>query len=347
MLETFRPGGSLAWDFLWQSTLILGLGLAATVFLPRRPARRTGCCSWPCSRRSSPRSSHRRRAARAGGCSHPSLNTNRPGSRPPQPPARPGQSPTARRWLRVDELLNSPRHRLAPAILANHRESRERRTLTLACPDRLLFPRSRPPLRTDLLPSHGEAALGVWLMLAILAAIRLVLSLMIGLGVLRRSRQVSDTALVAAAARSAARLGVHPPPELRASSHVDCPAIWCWGRRPVIVLPEAAEPATTVDWAGVFCHELAHWLRRDHWSSLLGELLTCCPPLASAGLVGQASTPAAQRAGLRRLGARDRPAGHGLRRVAPGPGSSASRASGPDGGLEPSRSLRPDPAYPG
>ena len=60
--------------------------------------------------------------------------------------------------------------------------------------------------------------------------------------------------------------------------HVDCPAIWCWGRRPVIVLPEAAKPATTVDWAGVLCHELAHWLRRDHWSSLLGELLTAALP---------------------------------------------------------------------
>ena len=28
----------------------------------------------------------------------------------------------------------------------------------------------------------------------------------------------------------------------------------------------------------MFCHELAHWLRGDHWSSLLGEVLACALP---------------------------------------------------------------------
>ena len=115
-------------------------------------------------------------------------------------------------------------------------------------------------------------------MLAILTVGRLVSSLVIGLGVVRRSRQMSDEALATAAAWSAARLGVCPAPELLASSDVDCPAIWCWGRRPAILLPEAAETAARVDWAGVFCHELAHWVRRDQWSSLLGEVLVCALP---------------------------------------------------------------------
>ena len=28
----------------------------------------------------------------------------------------------------------------------------------------------------------------------------------------------------------------------------------------------------------MFCHELAHWVRRDHWSSLLAEVLACALP---------------------------------------------------------------------
>jgi hypothetical protein len=39
MFETFRPGVSLAWDYLWQSTLFLGLGLTVSMLLARRPAR--------------------------------------------------------------------------------------------------------------------------------------------------------------------------------------------------------------------------------------------------------------------------------------------------------------------
>ena len=36
--------------------------------------------------------------------------------------------------------------------------------------------------------------------------------------------------------------------------------------------------AASVDWVGVFCHELAHWVRRDQWSGLLAEVLVCALP---------------------------------------------------------------------
>ena len=39
MFETLHQGGSLAWDYLWQSTLFLTLGLGASVALARWPAR--------------------------------------------------------------------------------------------------------------------------------------------------------------------------------------------------------------------------------------------------------------------------------------------------------------------
>ncbi len=47
----------------------------------------------------------------------------------------------------------------------------------------------------------------------------------------------------------------------------------------MIVLPEDAPTgAASLDWVGVFCHELAHWARRDHWSGLLAEVLVCALP---------------------------------------------------------------------
>ena len=34
----------------------------------------------------------------------------------------------------------------------------------------------------------------------------------------------------------------------------------------------------SIDWVAVFCHELAHWRRLDHVSSLAGQLLVCVLP---------------------------------------------------------------------
>ena len=57
---------------------------------------------------------------------------------------------------------------------------------------------------------------------------------------------------------------------------VRCPAIWCWGQRPLILVPPVGEEK--VDWVAVFCHELAHWVRRDHHGVLLAEVLVCALP---------------------------------------------------------------------
>ena len=75
------------------------------------------------------------------------------------------------------------------------------------------------------------------------------------------------------------RIGLGVKPDIRCSDNVHGPVIWCWGRHPVILLSETNEAAPDrVDWTGVFCHELAHWVRRDHWSSLLGEILVAIVP---------------------------------------------------------------------
>ncbi len=123
------------------------------------------------------------------------------------------------------------------------------------------------------------ALVGLWCVLSGLCLARLVVSLVLGHRIVGRARLIVCESTERAVDAACTRLGLGVRPVLRASSRVACPAIWCWGRRPVIVLPDAVDMlAAPVDWVGVFCHELAHWLRRDQWSSLLGEVLVCALP---------------------------------------------------------------------
>jgi hypothetical protein len=122
-----------------------------------------------------------------------------------------------------------------------------------------------------------------WLLLTSLSVARLAFSSLLGMGVVRRAQRFNDEAFMAALVAAAERLGISVTPELRVSDRLRGPAIWCWGRRPVIVLSQTGvaaqlKPSGPVDWVGVFCHELAHWLRWDQWSSLLAELLVRALP---------------------------------------------------------------------
>ena len=120
---------------------------------------------------------------------------------------------------------------------------------------------------------------------------------------------------------------------------VACPAIWCWGRRPVIL---CRKPPTCGG-----CRSIGSASSATSWRTGCGATSgracsprswSACPALASAGVAGQASAEPTQRAGLRRLGARDRPGG---RRTMPSRcwawSRSARHGAGPVGGLEPSR----------
>jgi hypothetical protein len=110
-------------------------------------------------------------------------------------------------------------------------------------------------------------------------AARLLLSFQRGRGLLARSHPVPEGRLHDALCEAAARLGLPAVPRLVASGEIRSPMVWCWGRRPVLLLPASAlEGADAVDWVSIFCHELAHWKRRDHWSSLAGEILTALLP---------------------------------------------------------------------
>ncbi|MEJ7640359.1 MAG: M56 family metallopeptidase, partial [Singulisphaera sp.] len=46
-----------------------------------------------------------------------------------------------------------------------------------------------------------------------------------------------------------------------------------------LLLPDRTRlEGSPVDWAGIFCHELAHWKRKDHVAAFLAELTVCALP---------------------------------------------------------------------
>ncbi len=265
MLEAIRPGESILWDCIWQSTVFLGVGLGASVTLARRPARAhrflvlamlaalaapilaqgARLCGWGLLTRSAESPATRI----AAGARTPSIAIEPPAIARVSLPSSAIAQPASAEGIGATQLAGQRAAVIADATFRRHQ-----------------------------MVGWRALALSGWLILSGLAVARLVTSLFLGVSLVRRARLLNDETLTFAATVAAARLGLFELPELRASSRIRSPSIWCWGRRPLIVLPENAAAATSVAWVGVFCHELAHWLRRDHWSNLLGEVSVCALP---------------------------------------------------------------------
>jgi len=95
----------------------------------------------------------------------------------------------------------------------------------------------------------------------------------------RRVARAEDAGpeVAAAACRIAAGLGVACPPTVKAATGISSPMLWGWGRNAVVLFPRellarlAPEARDTL-----LAHELAHFLRRDHWMRVLEFVATGC-----------------------------------------------------------------------
>lgn len=247
MFEHLRPSDSLVWTILWQSSAFLALGLAMSLVLRKRPAR----AHWVLL------------SAMLAALASPALTE------------------TGRRlgW----GLWATP----APVVEAVA-------TTTTAPPIATVFHQPAPPPSFFEAPRSVEVAPVVepiarpslswrsafllgWAAASLFLFARLLASFVGGWRLARSAREVDDSAVRAWVESAADRLGLRAVPRVGRLSAVRCPAVWCWGRRPLLLLPEEGR-AEGVDWAGVFRHELAHWSRRDHISMLLAELLVCALP---------------------------------------------------------------------
>ncbi len=115
-----------------------------------------------------------------------------------------------------------------------------------------------------------------WGVLSVAAIARLAVSARQGRNLATGAWPVDDAMISAVCRRAARRLGLDDPPMVCESGAVRCPVIWCWGAGPKLILPSRRLDRERL--FDVLCHELAHFRRRDHLSSLAGELAMCLLP---------------------------------------------------------------------
>lgn len=121
-------------------------------------------------------------------------------------------------------------------------------------------------------PSAAQAGLGwegslliLWLSLAAFVCIRNLRAIAASQHLVRNAKSITSGRLPKRAAQLARRMGIGSTPELFSSESIQGPLIWCWSRRPRIYLPTPTRDLEPLD--GILIHELAHYRRRDHWSS--------------------------------------------------------------------------------
>src|SRR5438445_5285379 len=142
------------------------------------------------------------------------------------------------------------------------------------------------PGEAEAPPMFSPASLLAWFwaILTGLVLARLLVAIVQGCRLLAGARPLDDAGLQETLNRAMAKLSLRGAPVLLTSDRIASPVIWCWGRRPIILLPQKPgfleKPGfSDVDWLGVLCHELAHWKRRDHWSSLIAEVVVALLPV--------------------------------------------------------------------
>jgi len=120
-----------------------------------------------------------------------------------------------------------------------------------------------------------------WAWIAVSAALlfRLVVTFALGLRLLRRSTALGSPRILQAARIAGEKLALNTRIDLRSSADIHSPVIWCWTARPVLLVPaEARRQNGSTDWVGLFCHELAHFKRLDHFTGLLANFIVSLFP---------------------------------------------------------------------
>ncbi len=123
-----------------------------------------------------------------------------------------------------------------------------------------------------------RAVLPAWLAISSILLLRLVIQFLLGRRLAKRSEVVDNVQLLQLIESVEGKLGLRADVKVRASARVRSPVIWCWGRRPVLLVPPESRSDEGLDWPSILCHELAHAKRRDHVTGLLAELLVCALP---------------------------------------------------------------------
>jgi len=127
-------------------------------------------------------------------------------------------------------------------------------------------------------PWHS-ALLYAWITASLILAARLIVTFAMGFRLLGRALPLNCDKIEQAIHLAKTELAISRDVTIYSSANIHSPVIWCWDRRPILLVPSGAGRLDNrVDWAGVLCHELAHYKRRDHVAGLLAELTVCFLP---------------------------------------------------------------------
>ena len=119
----------------------------------------------------------------------------------------------------------------------------------------------------------------LWLMASGMLGIKFLLSFLRGYLLLSHTKKVKSRALLCALNEAKTLLSITAEPELHESNQVNCPMIWCWSRNPKIIIPTSeVHDINHEGWVSLYCHELAHWKRRDHLMQIISDLLLVIYP---------------------------------------------------------------------
>jgi len=124
-----------------------------------------------------------------------------------------------------------------------------------------------------------RVALYGWIAASLVLTTRLLVTFALGVRLLGRAKPLDCKKMEEAVRSVSTRLGIGRAVVVCSSRGVRSPVIWCWRRKPVLLVPSKTVHCDNgIDWTGVLCHELAHWKRRDHISGLLAEIAVCILP---------------------------------------------------------------------
>ncbi len=274
------PLASFAWTLLWQSTLWLALGLvvsriwrsraarahlllvSATVVAVASPLLTAGVrgLGWGVL----PGAPAEALEVRVGGT--PPIAVESSAIEPPELPLAQETPADAELPPNAHVADGSPPPAVGPALET---------TLTAGT---TVPAQTTRPLTMRLVNFLPVAIVGAWFVFSLALFIRLTSSLLAGRRLVRNSVRETDGRLLAALGESCELLGFRGDVQLHASAGARCPMIWCWRKRPILLVPPSAGEQEGISWCGIFCHELAHWLRRDHLPALWTELLVILLP---------------------------------------------------------------------
>jgi beta-lactamase regulating signal transducer with metallopeptidase domain len=118
----------------------------------------------------------------------------------------------------------------------------------------------------------------MWLILSFAFLLRLIRGVFRTRMIIQAAQDHLPASLQTMAQKACDCLQLAEPVHLRMQPRIQTPSIWCWAKYPVLLVPDRNIQQSSLDWVGIFCHELAHYRRQDHISGLIAELILCVIP---------------------------------------------------------------------